>query len=251
MSDFLIILATFWSIIYIGFAFAYFGFVHLNSVFTFEYLTVTQVPYYVGASQTLWPTVVARYSLEWWLLLLDYFDFLVPTIVVLYMFFDLKGIKSFKWVALGYLFFDAFLHLRFIYRIVSWAFCDSYGNFCRSNNPAATTTAFGANNSTWLWIFWFEFATIVGVLFPFFYIATLVPDSSKGWRKKVVSDAISQFRTEEVTDEIITALEKKKVFDSPALFEMPQRGEQTEKPRRQVVQRGINIPPPKNSLISK
>lgn len=215
MGSALIIVTVFWSIIYMGFALAYFGFVHLNMVFTFKYLTVTDVPYYVGASETLWPTVVARYSLEWWLLLCDYFDFILPTILILYMFMDLKGIKGFKWVALGYFFFDALLHLRFIYRIISWAFCGTYGNMCRSWDPLDTTKSFSANNSLWSWVFWFEFAYIFGVLFPFFFIATYVPDSSKEWRRKVVYDSIAQYQRDEEAEAIVEDLERQGAFDSP------------------------------------
>jgi len=154
-------------ILQFGYSFFYFGLVFLNSVFTFSSLPPGDVPWYYTSG--LWVNNMQRYNLEWWLLALFIFDVLVPFAVISGYLFELKRVKDFRYVVYGYLFWDAILQLRIIYRIVQYTTCASW-QICRNEdptgNPASPNLMFQFilfGNVAWIfiWAIWvFVFSQI-------------------------------------------------------------------------------------------
>ena len=68
--------------------------------------------------------------------------------------------------------------LTFVYRIVEWGTCGSYGQVCRPFNPATSTSAFGNTNFIFEWELWFGLAWM-GVLAIIIYLLTEIKSARK------------------------------------------------------------------------
>ncbi len=147
-----IVLTTGWFV-------AYIGLVYMNAVFTSQYLKVSDVPYY--KTTATYPDAMSEYGLEWALFITEPIDFFVPWVCLICYLLVYANITQAKHLLRGYFVVSFFfLIIRFIYRIISYGLCDSYGQLCRSLNPADKTGYFETTNMIWDIVFWNNFAMI-------------------------------------------------------------------------------------------
>lgn len=161
MIDFYALILLIIAILQYGYFFPYTGLVYLNAVFTYSNLPISNVPGY--DPNAFYANAMEQYNLEWFIFTVSVnYDFLMPFVVFTTYLFVLKGESGFMYALYAYLITDGLnIFLRFIYRIVSYAFCDDYGQLCRSLNPADPTGKFHTHNQLWDIVFWTDFSLLI------------------------------------------------------------------------------------------
>ena len=155
MKDFFILITALNGVLVVLFV-LYGPAVFQNLVFTFKYLTTSDVDYYdPSLTGTLGTVYSDRFGFEFWVYASDLFRFGVP---ILYQFllndsilYNNKPIRS---IVLFIMIFMSILELvKLIWRSYVWGFCPHF-QFCRSFDPAECTGNTGATchpNFIWLW----------------------------------------------------------------------------------------------------
>lgn len=163
MKEFYPIITTLNIVVLIS-LFAYFSAVYLNLVFTFDFLSTSDVSYYD-------PTLVGllgssysdRYNWEWWVFLSDITRFLVPIMfqfmIITSIMYNDKSVRDIIAVTTILILIGEFLKL--IWRAYVWWFCVDF-QFCRNFNPNHCKQKWDCvPNFIWMWAFWYGFAFFV------------------------------------------------------------------------------------------
>lgn len=137
----------------------------MNSVFTFNHLPVSSVPWY--DTSLTFVNDMQRYNLEYFLMLSTVFDFFVPLAVATGYLFELQGVKGGRWIMLGYLLWDGVLQLKFVFRIIQIVTCSSW-QICRNEDPA------GNPNDLSLVFKWTFFGNLAWIIILMVYIAIAI-----------------------------------------------------------------------------
>ncbi len=152
MLGYITILIVF-GVLTFGWFLPYIGLVYLNSITTSQFLPISAVAGY--SPDVVYPNAMEEYGAEWVIFLTEPLDFYAPAVCLICFLLIYANITQAKYILRLYFALDlALIILRFIYRIVSYAFCDKYGQLCRSLDPADKTGYFETTNLIWDILFW-------------------------------------------------------------------------------------------------
>lgn len=171
-------LITITNILYVSVLFIYLVIVHLNLVFTFDHLSVGDVPYYSGGVS--YSSGAERFlGLDFWVYASDYLLFIPvfsTTASIASSIIYPKGPELFNIGSIAVILIIQVLKLA--YRVIEWGFCSSYNQFCRPFNPATPTSSFGNTNFVFEWTVFFTLATIP-VLLVYLFLSTQITQGKK------------------------------------------------------------------------
>jgi hypothetical protein len=163
MKEFYPIITALNTVVFIS-LFAYYAAVYLNVVFTFKYLTTSDVSYYDPTLMGLLGSDYSnRYSWEWWVFLSDILRVLVPIMyefmVVTTVMYNNKSVRDI--VALSTVLILVGEVLKLIWRGYVWWFCVDF-QFCRNFNENNCKQKFDCPaNFIWQWAFLYGLAFVV------------------------------------------------------------------------------------------
>jgi hypothetical protein len=180
---------TIFNVIVLAFLFIYFAIVHLNLVFTFKHLTVSDVPYY--DTGVTYPNIDQRFGIDWWMYLTDYFRFIPifsmnATIGASLLY--VHGYETTNIAVIGILLIWEILKLLVV-RIPEWASCANI-QVCRNENPADNPpSAFEFTSMLWQWTVFFNVAYI-GVLVIYLILAAFIKREQKEYYEELKKKGI-------------------------------------------------------------
>jgi hypothetical protein len=179
--------------------FLYFAIAPGFTVFTNEYLTTADVPYYVTNPDWGWfnfladPFFTDQFGMEWIWFLTDTWRFIFPVMWVFLMasalLITVDSLALVTGVTYGVLVFIEMI--KTIVRIWQFGFCVNF-QICRNWNPANCTQDSCPPNYAFQWIFWYQ----IGFLFIallYTVLVLFVTKSSKVWH-----DKMEKWRREEI-----------------------------------------------------
>jgi len=177
-------ISTLTNVVVIAGLLIYFTVVALNLTFTFNFLTVDDVPFYDNPTDNiLGESLSNRYHIEYWVYASDFLRFIPP--ILLPTVIGLSLLESGKVWAMSNVWIIVLLGileiLKLIWRVIQFGFCDDF-QFCRPFDPAVMTSAFGPTNFIWEWTVYFNAAWIV-VLVVYLILAVQVESGARKFYK--------------------------------------------------------------------
>ena len=171
--------------------FLYFAIAPGFTVFTNEYLTTADVPYYITNPDWGWfnfladPFFTDQFGMEWIWFLTDTWRFIFPLmwpfLMAAALLITVDSLAMVTGVAYGVLTFIEII--KTLVRAWQFGFCVNF-QICRNWNPANCTLDSCPANYAFQWIFWYQ----IGFLFVALIYMTLilfVTKSSKVWHEKM------------------------------------------------------------------
>jgi len=183
---------TIFNTIVLFFLFTYFAIVHLNLVFTFNHLPVSNVPWY-DPSVPL-PNLDQRFGFDWWIYVTDYFRFIPIFASLAVIGSSLLYTKAYEGLFVGstvILLIWEVIKLLAI-RILEWANCKNV-QICRNENPADNPpSAFEMTSMLWQWTVFFNVA-FIGVLIIYIIIGIFIKQGQKEYYEELSKKGITVY----------------------------------------------------------
>ncbi len=184
-------MAVITNVIMIAGLFIYFSVVTLPVTFTFNFLTVDDVPFYDNPTNNiLGESLSDRYHIEYWVFASDFLriipPLLLPTVIVLTI---VEGPDNYTWAMTNVWIVALFIVLevlKLFWRLTQWGFCDDF-QFCRPFDPSVMTSAFGPTNFIWEWTVYFN-AAWIAALVVYLIIATQVESGARTFWRSLVKE---------------------------------------------------------------
>jgi len=185
----IVIALIFFIIQYVGHV-VVFAFVYLDVVFTWSQLPISNVSYYDPTSK--WAHIIDRYSMEWWLMLLDAFDMWIPGILIYGYLMMIKGRYRFKWLMIAVLVASFVVNIfKLAFRLYETADCDGFGQLCRSTDPNYKYRFFVTNNQLWLTLVTYN-GLFCFWLIIYFVLTSKLATEAKKESEKMLSDWLTE-----------------------------------------------------------